>query len=338
MRSKSLLNQVRVQPLDESWWRPTPTHYVGGIGSPPSWPDVKASSTSDRTVTTASLPTFEMSARNIPAYEVFVSGMQATVLAFWANARHGVPNTEDERLCHAVYLMDSDISLAQVRRSAWSVNGRCARAGTRARPTGGRTRSACCATSGTHCCRRCGSAADDRYRRGFPAGAMLAHRARLSTSETVQLVSEVNGTKSGARQAAVVKNIDATVYIDRIRELAGGIAVSRPGRGRGPKPRLGMALGSLGALPEDLTSLASLYQGPERREVATRCRSDSGADAGAARKARPRDGVRGRILERVYELLADDELHDNEAATGTLDGLRPQSVRRCAASGDGPTG
>jgi hypothetical protein len=70
----------------------------------------------------------------------------------------------------------------------------------------------------------------------------------------------------------MVKNIEATVYLDRIRELAGGItAVGNTGRGRGPKPRLGMALGSLGALPEDLTSLASLYQGPERREVAQRC-------------------------------------------------------------------
>jgi len=74
----------------------------------------------------------------IPAYEVFVSGMQATMLAFRANARYGVPNTEDERLSHAVYLMDSDISLAQARRSAWSVNGRCERAGTSARLTGGR--------------------------------------------------------------------------------------------------------------------------------------------------------------------------------------------------------
>src|SRR5664280_2364239 len=40
--------------------------------------------------------------------------------------------------------------------------------------------------------------------------------------------------------------------------------------GAGQGRALGMALGSL---PEDLTSLASLYQGPERREVATRCRS-----------------------------------------------------------------
>jgi hypothetical protein len=50
----------------------------------------------------------------IPSYEVFVSGMQATMLAFRANARHGVPNTEDERLSHAVHLMDSEVTLAQV--------------------------------------------------------------------------------------------------------------------------------------------------------------------------------------------------------------------------------
>ena len=50
---------------------------------------------------------------NIPAYEVFVSGMQTTVLAFRANARHGVPNAENERLSHAVYLLDSEGSLAQ---------------------------------------------------------------------------------------------------------------------------------------------------------------------------------------------------------------------------------
>ena len=68
---------------------------------------------------------------------------------------------------------------------------------------------------------------------GFRAAAMLAHRARLSTSAAVKLVSEVNGTKSGARQAAMVKNIEATVYIDRIRELAGGICPVGPVRGVG---------------------------------------------------------------------------------------------------------
>ena len=39
--------------------------------------------------------------------------MQATMLAFRANARYGVPNTEDERLSHAVYLMDSEVTLSQ---------------------------------------------------------------------------------------------------------------------------------------------------------------------------------------------------------------------------------
>src|SRR5664280_2638438 len=39
--------------------------------------------------------------------------MQATMLAFRANARYGVPNTEDERLSQAVDLMDSEVTLSQ---------------------------------------------------------------------------------------------------------------------------------------------------------------------------------------------------------------------------------
>jgi len=77
------------------------------------------------------------------------------MLAFRANARYGVPNTEDERLSQAVYLMDSEAPCPRPRRSAWSANGRCARAGTSARQTGEHTRPACCATRGTHYCRPC---------------------------------------------------------------------------------------------------------------------------------------------------------------------------------------
>ena len=36
------------------------------------------------------------------------------MLAFRANARYGVPNAENERLSHAVHLMDSEVTLAQV--------------------------------------------------------------------------------------------------------------------------------------------------------------------------------------------------------------------------------
>src|SRR5664280_502412 len=201
--------------------------------------------------------------------------MQATMLAFRANARHGVPNTEDERLSRAVYLMDSEVTLSQAAaicvvseralRTRWNKR----EADRRADEVGllrNEWDSLLLAVRG----RLLMIATDE----GFRAGAMLAHRARLSTTEGVKLVRARSTAPSPVPpQAAMVKSIEATVYIDRIRELAGGITTSRPGRGRGPKPRLGMALGSLGALPEDLTSLASLYQGPERQEVATRCRS-----------------------------------------------------------------
>jgi hypothetical protein len=82
--------------------------------------------------------------------------MQATVLAFRANVRYGVPNTEDERLSHAVYLMDSEVTLSQAA-AVCMVSERALRTRwTSAGPTGERTRSACCATSGTVCCRWCG--------------------------------------------------------------------------------------------------------------------------------------------------------------------------------------
>jgi hypothetical protein len=164
--------------------------------------------------------------------------MQATMLAFRANARHGVPNSEDERLSHAVHLMDSEVTLAQAAavcmvseralRTRWNkrqADRRADEVGLLRNEWGSllpavRGRLLMIATN-----------------EGFRAAAMLAHRARLSTSAAVKLVSEVNGTKSGARQAAMVKNIEATVYIDRIRELAGGICPVGPvggvGRSRG---------------------------------------------------------------------------------------------------------
>jgi len=137
---------------------------------------------------------------NIPAYEVFVSGMQTTVLAFRANARHGVPNAENERLSHAVYLLDSEGSLAQAAavcmvseralRTRWNKR----RADRRADEVGllrNEWGSLLSAVRG----RLLMIATDE----GFRAAAILAHRARLSTSAAVKLVSEVNGTKSGAR-------------------------------------------------------------------------------------------------------------------------------------------
>src|SRR5664280_3266420 len=131
--------------------------------------------------------------------------MQATMLAFGANARYGVPNTEDERLSQAVYLMDSEVSLAQAAaicmvseralRTRWNKR----QADRRADEVGLRNEwdSLLSAVRG----RLLMIATDE----GFRAAAMLAHRARLSTSEAVKLVSEVKGTKSGARQAAMVR-------------------------------------------------------------------------------------------------------------------------------------
>jgi hypothetical protein len=112
-QQKSLDNQVRFQRLDEA----VVETYADAVNRGDRFPAIlvrrEERSMSDWTANHL----FAAYARNqrsgIPSYDVFVSGMQATVLAFRANVRYGVPNTEDERLSHAFDLMDSDISLAQ---------------------------------------------------------------------------------------------------------------------------------------------------------------------------------------------------------------------------------
>src|SRR5450759_4729236 len=214
-------NQVRFQRLDEA----VVETYADAVNRGDRFPAIlvrrEERSMSDWTANHL----FAAYARNqrsgIPSYDVFVSGMQATVLAFRANVRYGVPNTEDERLSHAFDLMDSDISLAQATavcmvseralRTRWNkrqADRRADEVGLLRNEWGSllpavRGRLLMIATN-----------------EGFRAAAMLAHRARLSTSAAVKLVSEVNGTKSLARQAAMFYNIDATVYFVCIRDLS----------------------------------------------------------------------------------------------------------------------
>jgi hypothetical protein len=130
--------------------------------------------------------------------------MQATVLAFWANARYGVPNTEDERLSQAIYLMDSEVTLSQaaaicmVREGALRTRWNKRQADRRADEVGllrNEWDSLLSAVRG----RLLMIATDEGLRAG--AGPCWPTERRLSTSEAVKLVSEVNGTKSGTRQA-----------------------------------------------------------------------------------------------------------------------------------------
>jgi hypothetical protein len=77
------------------------------------------------------------------------------MLAFRANARYGVPNTEDERLSQAVDLMDSEVTLSQAAAICMFREGALRTRWNKRQADRRQTRSACCATSGAHCCRRC---------------------------------------------------------------------------------------------------------------------------------------------------------------------------------------
>ena len=77
-------------------------------------------------------------------------------------------------------------------------------------------------------------------------------------------------------------------------------------------PTVGMALRSLGRIAGGPDQPGFAVPGTRTARGGDAVSKRSRADAGAGRKARLGDGVRGRILERAYDLLADGECHDYE--------------------------
>jgi hypothetical protein len=216
----------------------------------------------------------KVGADSIHVYEAHVSGQQAVLLAFKANNRNGLPNSEDERISHGLYLLRSGASLKvaaaemvvpeRTLKAAWTkqeANARADDVGLLRKEWDGLT----AAVKG-----RLKNISTDE---GFRAAALLCYRAKFGIEETTNLVTEVNTTKSGRKQEAIVKAW-GDAYSERIAEGAGGVLTSGSrGKGRTPKQTLGLALGSLATLPEDMGSLAEQYAGDERDEVARRVRT-----------------------------------------------------------------
>lgn len=209
----------------------------------------------------------------IDAYIVTkATGQTVAMMSFAANAKHGLPTSFDERVHHAIWLVDNgathdqaaaamNIRVSELRK-AW---GR-ALSYRRALEVGLVSREWDSLTQTTK--NRLNNLATDE---GFRAAAQLAFRARLTAEEVFDLVAQVNTSRSGTKQAALVKAIEEQ-YKDRIAELAGGLAAGATKRARGPKQTFNWALSSIAALPEDLGSLASKFAEAEREEAAKRAR------------------------------------------------------------------
>lgn len=206
-------------------------------------------------------------------------------LTFESNVRHGKPTSHEERVNQAVWLVDNG---AKREQAAASLNIKVADinrawqriAADRRADEVGLNRRDWEAVAAGHRVRLTQVATDE----GFRAAANLAFRAVLTQEELVELIRDINSTKSAAKQVAVVKQWEIT-FSDRIQAAGGGTVRGPHGRGRRtPKQALGMALGSISALPENLNVFADLYLGDERVETAKRAREASDRLANLASK------------------------------------------------------
>jgi len=208
-------------------------------------------------------------------YEV-VDGDPAAVnlYTFQANVTHGLPNSLEERVEHAIWLVDSGIeqrrALAQLQvpagefKKAWNRHLADRRA-----DEVGVTRTQWEQLGAAVRLRLANLATDEAF-----AGAVeLAYKASLSSAEVDGLVSALNSTRSTAKQQQILTT-QQQVYAERIAAGGGG-ALARGAASRRPmtaKQRWNVTLGSIVALPDPAT-VASQLSGAERDDYRTRCRA-----------------------------------------------------------------
>lgn len=209
----------------------------------------------------------------IPAYVITKAAPKAVVaLTFEANVKHGLPTSPEERMHQAVWLISNGASEAEaaamvnVRQAELKRHHQRIRSDQRATEVGilrHQWEPLAQSVKG-----RLASIGTDE---GFKAAASLAFRANLGTEEVFELVTQLNGVRSSARQVALVKNFEDQVG-DRIQEQSAG-NVGHGRRQSTPKQVFHMALGQLGRLPENPEAIAERFVGEERGEAAKKARN-----------------------------------------------------------------
>lgn len=190
-------------------------------------------------------------------------------MTYEANAKHGLPNSIDERLRHAVHMIESagasqemaasrlNLSKAAVGR-AWSKH----KADNRARDVG-LTHSQ---WDGFNPAvkMRLGSVSTDE---GFAALADLAARANLTSEEVDRAVVSMNASRSSNEQKKIVEQL-VDVYRPRIQKGGKGVADHRM---MGPKRNILLAHGHIRTGKDKSEALLEALKGPEREEFAAKC-------------------------------------------------------------------
>lgn len=207
-----------------------------------------------------------------PLATYVISGDPQTIvlITFEANARHGLPTAEDERLQQALYLMDNG---ASVRAAAAAlsipeklVNAASIRRNTDQRFLENQISPLIIEKMPEPVKRRLSQISTDE---GFVAAVDLAHRSAMTSMAAYELVTEINEMRSSAKQVAFIKQREQDLY-EQIGASGGGVLTRRT---QGPKARLNMAMGMVDNLPDDMDLLKKQYLGPEAEEAARRLRA-----------------------------------------------------------------
>lgn len=276
-REKSLSNQARFKHVDpEVAARYTEAMKRGDVFPPViAWRRGRKLIMSDGNHRLVSATAAEAPA--LDAYEVRAPGKTLAVLTMLANTKHGLPTNLDERVSHAIYLMDSDVSMAQAAerlnipvkeiQKRWNKVS----ADRRANDVGILMTDWDKLNQGVRL--RLANISTDE---GFEAATKLALAAGITSEEVHSLVTQLNETRSGTRQKKIVSDLEAA-YAERIQANAGGVLGKNNSRkSMSPKSRFGMAMASLSAIPDDISSLAAAFAEAERADAARRARENAG--------------------------------------------------------------
>lgn len=208
----------------------------------------------------------------ISMYHVVGDARTIVLITFEANTRHGLPTSEDERVQHALYLLDNGANIPEAA-AALNLNRKVVEKASQQRNADLRF-----AQSGLPPMlieklsepikRRLKDISTDR---GFKAAVQLTADARLVSGEVFSLVTEVNELRDSDKQAEYVQALRDNLYKERINGTGGGTFTRK---GMGPKQRINLALSNISGVDWDnVEDVASRYVGPEREEAAERLKA-----------------------------------------------------------------
>ena len=268
---KSLRNQARLlAPLDQA----RVEQYSEAMRRGERFPPVIAHGSPSKYVIADGnhrLNAARLAKKPVAMYHIVGDARTIVLITFEANTRHGLPTNEDERIQHALYLLDNGATIPEAA-AALSVTKRLVEKASQTRAADQRFVDADLPLmiieklSEPVKRRLCMISTDE----GFAAAVNLAVEAALTSTDTYGLVAGVNELRSSDKQVAYVQE-QRELYADRINATGGGVLKRK--MVLGPKARLGLAMSNITNLPSDLEEITSKWVGPEREEAAKRMRT-----------------------------------------------------------------